>query len=181
MSYSNSPEGFIWPLRCFRCKGEKKNTTLIIITKLLNICIQLLLTMCNTQSKWFLWYDTFVKPWHYELSPSRKEEKMWKTVAALTIAFSPSKKRMLSYENMLSRLLREFNNRFDVFAQLEKDFALFRSPFTMNVSDVPEDLQIELIAYVRVCIHACAYFHVLHHKYLYVWNNISMWTGFLGD
>lgn len=52
---------------------------------------------------------------------------------------------MDTYKNMLSRLIREFNNRFTVFTQLEKDFALFRSPFTINASDVPEELQMELI------------------------------------
>ena len=39
----------------------------------------------------------------------------------------------------------EFDNRFTVFTELEKDFALFRSPFTIDASVFPEAIQMELI------------------------------------
>ena len=53
--------------------------------------------------------------------------------------------RMDAYKNLLSTLIQEFNNRFTVFTQLEKEFTIFRSPFTINASDAPDKLQIELI------------------------------------
>ncbi|QQP41693.1 Uncharacterized protein FKW44_016151 [Caligus rogercresseyi] len=41
--------------------------------------------------------------------------------------------------------MHEFDNRFTVFTELKKDFALFRSPFTTDASEVPEGMQMELI------------------------------------
>ena len=52
---------------------------------------------------------------------------------------------MDKYANLLSGLGHEFDNRFTVFTELEKDFALFRSPFTIDASEVPEAIQMELI------------------------------------
>ena len=52
---------------------------------------------------------------------------------------------MDKYANLLARLMHEFDNRFTVFTELEKDFALFRSPFTTDASEVPEAMQMELI------------------------------------
>ena len=49
------------------------------------------------------------------------------------------------YANLLSGLRYEFDNRFTVFTELEKDFALFRSPFTIDASVFPEAIQMELI------------------------------------
>ena len=54
-------------------------------------------------------------------------------------------KSMDKYSDILFRLKGEFDNRFTVFAELEDDFALFRNPFTIDASEVPEDLQMELI------------------------------------
>ncbi len=52
---------------------------------------------------------------------------------------------MDKYADLLSGLMHEFDNRFTVFTELEKDFALFRSPFTTDTSEVPEAMQMELI------------------------------------
>ena len=52
---------------------------------------------------------------------------------------------MDKYANLLSGLRHEFDNRFMVFIELEKDFVLFRSPFTIDASEVPEAIQMELI------------------------------------
>ncbi|KAJ3601925.1 hypothetical protein NHX12_029686 [Muraenolepis orangiensis] len=52
---------------------------------------------------------------------------------------------MDKYANLLSGLRHEFDNRFTVFTELEKDFSLFRSPFTVDASVVPEAMQMELI------------------------------------
>ena len=49
------------------------------------------------------------------------------------------------YANLLSGLRYEFDNRFTVFTELEKDFALCRSPFTIDASVFPEAIQMELI------------------------------------
>ena len=52
---------------------------------------------------------------------------------------------MDKFANLLSGLKHEFDNRFTVFTELEKEFALFRSPFTIDASEVPETIQMELI------------------------------------
>ena len=52
---------------------------------------------------------------------------------------------MDKYANLLSGLRHEFDNRFTAFIELEKDFALFCSPFTIDASEVPEAIQMELI------------------------------------
>ncbi|KAM4562536.1 general transcription factor II-I repeat domain-containing protein 2-like [Odontesthes bonariensis] len=52
---------------------------------------------------------------------------------------------MDKYASLLSGLMGEFSNRFTVFTELEKDFSLFRSPFTTDASEVPEGMQMELI------------------------------------
>jgi len=41
--------------------------------------------------------------------------------------------------------LREFKQRFQIFGQLEMDFQLFCSPFTVSPSDLHVDLQLEII------------------------------------
>jgi len=42
-------------------------------------------------------------------------------------------------------LLQEFKQRFQIFGQLETDFQVFRSPFTVKPCDRPVDLQLEII------------------------------------
>jgi len=42
-------------------------------------------------------------------------------------------------------LLREFKQRLQIFDQLETDFQFFFSPFTLNASDLPVDLQLGII------------------------------------
>lgn len=49
------------------------------------------------------------------------------------------------YKDKISGLLREFEKRFQVFSELETEFAIFRSPFTVRASDVPVDMQLEII------------------------------------
>ncbi|XP_073694049.1 general transcription factor II-I repeat domain-containing protein 2-like [Garra rufa] len=52
---------------------------------------------------------------------------------------------MDKYKEKIVGLQNEFQNRFQVFSKLEKEFSLFRSPFTASATDVPEELQMELI------------------------------------
>jgi len=45
----------------------------------------------------------------------------------------------------ITELLREFKQRFQIFGQLKTNFQVFRSPFTVNPSDLPVDWQLEII------------------------------------
>ncbi|KAK0153162.1 General transcription factor II-I repeat domain-containing protein 2A [Merluccius polli] len=49
------------------------------------------------------------------------------------------------YKDKIIELLQEFEWRFQVFGELEKEFAFFRSPFTVKASDMPADIQLEII------------------------------------
>jgi len=49
------------------------------------------------------------------------------------------------YKDKITELLREFKQRFQIFGQLETTFQVFCSPFTVNPSDLPVDLQLEII------------------------------------
>ena len=49
------------------------------------------------------------------------------------------------YKDKITELLREFKQRFQIFDQLETDFQVFFSPFTLNASDLPVDLQLGII------------------------------------
>jgi len=46
---------------------------------------------------------------------------------------------------MMTELLREFKQRFQIFVKLKTDFQVFCSPFTINPSDLPVDLQLKII------------------------------------
>lgn len=52
---------------------------------------------------------------------------------------------LAEYKNKITELLQEFERRFQVFGELEKEFAFFRSPFAVDASDMPADIQLELI------------------------------------
>ena len=52
---------------------------------------------------------------------------------------------MDQYKDKITGLLQEFERRFQVFSELEKEFAVFRSPFTVKPSDMPADIQLEII------------------------------------
>ena len=49
------------------------------------------------------------------------------------------------YKDKITELLRKFKQRFQIFEQLETDFQVFFSPFTLNASDLPVDLQLGII------------------------------------
>ena len=49
------------------------------------------------------------------------------------------------YKDKITELLRQFKQRFQIFDQLETDFQVFFSPFTLNASDLPVDLQLRII------------------------------------
>jgi len=49
------------------------------------------------------------------------------------------------YKDKITELLRDFKQRFQNFDQLETDFQVFFSPFTLNASDLPLDLQLGII------------------------------------
>ena len=49
------------------------------------------------------------------------------------------------YKDKITELLREFKQRFQIFDQLETDFQVFFSPFTLNASDLPANLQLGII------------------------------------
>ena len=42
-------------------------------------------------------------------------------------------------------LLQQFELRFQVFSELDKEFAVFRPPVTDKPSDMPADIQLEII------------------------------------
>ena len=48
-------------------------------------------------------------------------------------------------KDKITGLLQEFERRLQVFSELEKEFAIFRSPFTVNPYDMPADIQLEII------------------------------------
>lgn len=52
---------------------------------------------------------------------------------------------MKRFKDKMSGLLREFEQRFQIFGELEKDFKVFCSPFTANASDLPVNIQLEII------------------------------------
>ena len=49
------------------------------------------------------------------------------------------------YKDKITELLREFKQRFQIFDQLETDFQVYFSPFTLNAFDLPVDLQLGII------------------------------------
>ncbi|XP_066941420.1 general transcription factor II-I repeat domain-containing protein 2B-like [Macrobrachium rosenbergii] len=49
------------------------------------------------------------------------------------------------YKDKITGLLQEFERRFQIFSELENEFAFFRSPFTVKASDMPADIQLEVI------------------------------------
>ena len=49
---------------------------------------------------------------------------------------------MKRFKDTIMRLLREFEQRFQIFGELEQ---VFCSPFTMNASDLPVNIQLEII------------------------------------
>ena len=49
------------------------------------------------------------------------------------------------YKDKTTELLPEFKQRLQIFDQLETDFQVFFSPFTLNASDLPEELQLGMI------------------------------------
>ncbi|XP_075207832.1 general transcription factor II-I repeat domain-containing protein 2-like [Anomaloglossus baeobatrachus] len=53
--------------------------------------------------------------------------------------------RLKMYSDIILQLLQEFNRRFHDFQDLETEFALFATPFAVDVSCVSEDLQMELV------------------------------------
>ena len=50
------------------------------------------------------------------------------------------------YKDKMTDLLQGFKQRFQIFGKLKTDFQVFCSPFTVNPSDLPVDLQLEIIA-----------------------------------
>ncbi|KAM3599290.1 uncharacterized protein V6R79_003270 [Siganus canaliculatus] len=49
------------------------------------------------------------------------------------------------YKDNITDLLREFEQRFQVFRELQNKYGFFRSPFTVKPSDMPADIQLKLI------------------------------------
>ena len=85
------------------------------------------------QSKLVLWEMQFSKnsPVHF---PFLKELYNTGTVTELG-----------RYKESISSLLQEFERRFQVFSELEQEFKIFCSPFTVTSFDVPTELQMEII------------------------------------
>ena len=52
------------------------------------------------------------------------------------------------YKDKITELLQEFKQRLQIFDQLETDFQVFFSPFTLNASDLPVDLQLGIIGII---------------------------------
>lgn len=81
----------------------------------------------------------------WEMQLSRSNPAHFPSLQSVRVAHG-NNDNMDRYKDKISRLKSEFQNRFQVFTQLEKEFSLFCSPFAVNAaSDVPEELQMELI------------------------------------
>lgn len=52
---------------------------------------------------------------------------------------------MKRFKDKITGLMQEFEQRFQVFGELEKDFKVFCSPFTVNAFDLPINIQLEII------------------------------------
>ena len=52
---------------------------------------------------------------------------------------------LTQYKDKVTELLWEFKQRFQISDQLETDFEDFFSPFTLNASDLPVNLQLGII------------------------------------
>ena len=52
---------------------------------------------------------------------------------------------MKRFKDKITGLLQEFEQRFQIFGELEKEFKVFCSPFTVNASDLPVNIQLEII------------------------------------
>ena len=52
---------------------------------------------------------------------------------------------LIRYRDKITELLQEFERRFPAFRQLENELTFFTSPFAVNASDMPTDVQLELI------------------------------------
>ena len=52
---------------------------------------------------------------------------------------------MDQYKDKITGLLQEFERRLQVFSELEKEFAVFRPSFRVKPSDMPADIQLEII------------------------------------
>ncbi|XP_037789324.1 general transcription factor II-I repeat domain-containing protein 2-like [Penaeus monodon] len=52
---------------------------------------------------------------------------------------------MRRFKDKITGLLRDFEQRFQIFGELEKDFKFFCSPFSVNASDLPVNIQLEII------------------------------------
>ena len=52
---------------------------------------------------------------------------------------------MKRFKNKITGLSQEFEQRFQIFSELEKEFKVFSSPFIVNPSDLSVNIQIEII------------------------------------
>jgi len=52
---------------------------------------------------------------------------------------------MKRFKYKITGLLREFEQRFQIFGELEKEFKQFCSPFTAIASNLPVNIQFEMI------------------------------------
>ncbi|KAL7374561.1 hypothetical protein ABVT39_003076 [Epinephelus coioides] len=52
---------------------------------------------------------------------------------------------MNRYKDKIVGLQQEFQQRFQVLGELETEFSIFGSPFTVKASDLPVDIQLEVI------------------------------------
>ena len=52
---------------------------------------------------------------------------------------------MEAYRDVILNLLNEFDQRFKDIESLEKDFAFFSAPFTINLKIMNEELQMEFL------------------------------------
>ncbi|XP_029656786.1 general transcription factor II-I repeat domain-containing protein 2A-like [Octopus sinensis] len=52
---------------------------------------------------------------------------------------------MSRYKVKITGLLQQFETRFEIFRELEKEFTVFRSPFTANITHLAANLQLKII------------------------------------
>lgn len=84
-------------------------------------------------------FKTKLSPWETQLSNGDTARFSCLTAVRLEAPDRPDND-LETHKDNITDLLREFEQRFQVFSELEKTFGFFRSPFTVKPSDVPADI-----------------------------------------
>ncbi|KAE8287813.1 General transcription factor II-I repeat domain-containing protein 2B [Larimichthys crocea] len=92
-------------------------------------------------------FGTKLKLFERHLSQSQPNTAHFSALQEIMTRFPQSNvsAQMRRYASDISSLAEEFRQRFQDFAAIEKEIAIFSSPFSVDTDDVPDHLQLELI------------------------------------